>query len=155
MMPRGTRPLDVAQGILYYRDRAPELMLPNVLILCHGDPGKLYVGGRPQRMTTSSDAFISDGNAGCFFLLKGKDIGTIWLKGCNVAMNPEGKELCENMAKAAQCNVVAGVEEQWGRGGVSHPLGAFDNYVGRTICWDARGKMSDVGQDGAGVPTAI
>src|SRR4051794_38055865 len=90
-MPFGIQPLAVVHGILYYRDHTPELMLPNVLINCHAWHGLLNVGGRSGKYGFDISDYIHSGNADLFGELRFKDIGTIWLKGCNAANRMDGK----------------------------------------------------------------
>jgi hypothetical protein len=169
LMPQGARPADVIYWILYARDHTPEQMLPNVLINTHGGArppvyNKLYIGGRYtwDEWTAPSLAVASTiniHNVGIFSQLRGKDIGTIWLHGCNAAELPWGHEFCKRMAIESGCNVVAAEGEQSLSRGEAYKFlwdkysGCIDDYEGRTFCWTPSGGTNQIGNDGAGVPT--
>lgn len=158
-MPPRVRACDVVYWILYARDHAPEQMLPNVVIDCHGDPGKLYIRG--ERAAWSIDDTINIFNASAFSQLRNKEIGTIWLHSCRVAQNPDGPAFCETLAKASGCYVVASQDTQHTLGNApgkkvySYPYGCIDNFEGPTYCWDFMGKMFSIGQDGKGAPGVV
>jgi hypothetical protein len=155
MYPRATIN-DVIYWILYARDRTPELMLPNVVIDCHGDSAKLLIGG--EKIDWSIGDSINIFNVGQFSQLRGKDIGTIWLHSCWVAWPPAGPEFCQAMAIASGCNIVASKYPQHTAGmppkkGIyKYPFGCIDNFEGPTYCWNAHGSVSQIGQDGSGAP---
>lgn len=144
VMPKGASASDVIYWILYARDHAPEMMLRNVVINCHGLDGKLYVGGDGQPT-------IDNYNVNIFSKLRGKDIGTIWLVACQVANTFKGKYFCEHLAQLTSCTVVASDASQYVEVS-SLPWGCVDNYEGHTFSWDASGAKSPVGQNGVGIP---
>jgi hypothetical protein len=111
-MPVGATAHDVVNWILRYADNSREMRLENVIINCHGHPGKLYVGG-------SYGPEINIGNVTLFTLLKDTDIGEIWLVSCGVAATTkgptvvDGKAFCSAMARAADCDVIASDTDQY------------------------------------------
>lgn len=143
VMPEEATGQDVVNWILYARNHSPELMLRNVVINCHGEDGRLYVGG-------DGNPTINNYNVGIFGTLRGKDIGTIWLIACEVANTFKGRYFCEHLAQLVGCSVVAADEEQYG---VTYcPWGCVDNYEGHTYEWDGSGKKRPATQDGSGIP---
>jgi hypothetical protein len=150
-MPARMRPRDVVYWILHARDHTPELILHNVLINTHGRSGELYIGGKDVTEGLV-DQTLNIHNVDLFSQLRGKDIGTIWLHGCNVADPSWGPRFCASMAMESGCNVVAAESQQKIGRWDSCPFGCFDDYEGRTSCWDASGKRSIVFKNGAGAP---
>jgi hypothetical protein len=133
-MPPKATARDVAYWILYAADHSKEMGLENVILNCHGGPGVLGVGGEG-----ASDPQIDLSNVGVFSLLKDTDLGTIWLVSCDVAAvekgpgGQDGKRFCAELAKAADCEVVAAGVDQ--RVDVSFylrmcPWGCIDDFEG-------------------------
>lgn len=157
-MPRRARPTDVLYWILYALDHTPEKKLPNVVIDCHGDSGKLFVGGEDAWSIHDS---LNIFNVGVFNQLKGKKVGTIWLHSCWVAWPPEGMTFCEALAEEAGCNIVASQYAQHTAGAApgkkifSYPYGCIDDFEGPTYCWNGKGKKYQIGQNGAGAPGVV
>jgi hypothetical protein len=89
--------------------------LENVVINCHGADGggALYIGGEDHIASR-----LNLEQVGPFSWLKSFNIGTIWLVACQAAAGGLGKRLCQAIAKAANCQVVAADEDQetgwWG-----------------------------------------
>lgn len=85
----------------------------NVVINCHGldGGGRLYVGGLGY-------IGIDIDTVGSFSLLKGRNLGTIWLVACQAAAGADGKQLCQALATNSGCQVVASDDDQdtgiWG-----------------------------------------
>jgi hypothetical protein len=61
--------------------------LRNIIINCHGRPGKLSIGG-------SGKPGIEKSNVALFGVLKPLNVGTIWLVACRAALGPDGQSLC-------------------------------------------------------------
>ena len=136
-MPAGASGGDVASWIGSAVGQSPEQQLHNVVINCHGGPGKLYVGG----LAASPIA-----NASAFGQLHNLDIGTIWLVGCLVATGSNGFAFCTQLAVAAGCDVVAANDTQFvedrflaGRCGV---FGAIDDFEGAAYRFSPSGSNS-------------
>jgi hypothetical protein len=143
VMPERATAMDVLNWIRYARDTSPELSLRNVVINCHGNDGKLSVGGDGQPT-------INKDNIGIFTKLRGTDLGTIWLVACAVASSANGKLFCQRLAQFAGCSVVAADENQIGA--LWCPWGSVDNFEGHTFEWDAAGWRRPCPEGGSGVP---
>jgi hypothetical protein len=135
-MPPGASASNVVYWISYTVDHSPELELPNVVINCHGGPGRLFVGGSKSRP-------IGVGDVGLFGQLRTKDIGTIWLVGCLVATGANGQHFCPQLARATGCFVVAAndsqfVEQRYYRGNC--PFGSIDDFEGTAYTFSPSGS---------------
>jgi hypothetical protein len=135
-MPSGATATDVVYWIRHAVEHAPELALANVVINCHGGPGKLFVGG-----TTSQP--IAVGAVGLFGQLRTKDIGTLWLVGCLVATGANGQHFCSQLARTMGCFVVAAndtqfVERRYYRGNC--PFGSIDDFEGTAYTFSPSGS---------------
>ena len=140
--------------------------LRNVVINCHGwdGGGGLSIGGKGKTAITVS-------TASAFEFLKKRDvqIGTLWLVACQAAFGTSGKALCKALAKACNCTVVAGDDDQEVEASYSVPyygipiVGAIgglagvvggtllqrkiykstiDEFEGNVFRWDAAGNQS-------------
>ena len=131
-MPKGATANDVIYWINYAIDHASELELNNVLINCHGSPGKLWVGG-----SGTGAIPISAGDLGVFKGVRSGSLGTIYIVACEVTKGAGtvqiGKNFCTQLAINAGCFVVAADAIQsvdfWYQV-FSHPFGSFDDYEG-------------------------
>ena len=91
--------------------------LQNVVINCHGADagGALYIGGEDEQYWPYR---INDDSVHAFALLRGRNIGTIWLVACQAAAGYFGKKLCQSIASLSGSQVVAADEDQevgiWG-----------------------------------------
>lgn len=121
--------------------------LLNVVINCHGADGggALYIGGEDD---PGSRINISSVNA--FSVLKGRNIGTIWLVACQAAQGNGGKQLCQALAVASGSEVVAADEDQdtgvWGafriiQGG---GRGQIDEFEGTVYSFRPNGTMGEI-----------
>lgn len=106
-----------------------QTQLLNIVINCHGSPGRLYIGG-------GKSAPLDVGNVGIFSVLKPRNIGTIWLVACNAAQGSAGKQFCQTLATICGTQVIASDATQdvgvWGafriiQGG---GRGQIDEYEG-------------------------
>ncbi|WP_413987954.1 DUF4347 domain-containing protein [Labrys okinawensis] len=114
--PRGSTAIWTANQIVVDNEAAlsfKKSQLLNVIINCHGEPGALLVGGDGP-----DGGRITKDNVGHFSILKGLNIGTIWLVACNAAKGTSGKQLCQQLATVSGCQVVAADDYQdvgvWG-----------------------------------------
>jgi hypothetical protein len=137
-MPAGARPADVVYWILYAADHAPELELRNVIINCHGGPGTLYVGG-------AKGPTVKAGDLGLFAQLRAKDIGTIWLVACKVALGGAGLNFCSRMAQTVGCDVVGADVSQFVEGAFvdsGTPFGCIDDFEGTAYQFSPSGSRT-------------
>jgi hypothetical protein len=135
-MPVGATASAVVYWISYAVDNSPELQLKNVVINCHGGPGSLYVGG-----TGSSPIGVKD--VGLFGTLRTKDIGTVWLVGCLVAIGANGEQFCSALAATIGSDVVAAndyqfVERRYVQGNC--PFGTIDDFEGAAYRFSPSGS---------------
>ena len=132
-MPKSANGQDVVNWISWAIDHSPELHLNNVIINCHGAPGRLRIGEN-YRLTTE--------NVGVMAALKAKAaIGTIWLVACEVAAK-EGKFFCSQLAMATGCDVIAGDADQRVDFGFYLrfcPANAIDDYEGTAFRFSPAG----------------
>jgi Domain of unknown function (DUF4347) len=136
-MPKGASSSDVVSWILSALKQTPEERLNNVVIGCHGLPGRLYVGGELGLATLDS------ASVGLFNELRTKEIGTIWLQACWVAYGGNGQNFCSQLAKCVGCDVVAAdaaqfVENAFYKGNT--PFGAIDEFEGTAYRFSPSGK---------------
>lgn len=137
LMSRGASPSDVVYWILKALDQTPANRLNHVVINCHGEPGVLQVGGQYHPV------HLDVGSVGLFGQLRNKEIGTIWLTGCNVASGAMGEWFCSDMAKKAGCDVVAANERQFVEQkfySAGAPFGAIDEFEGTAYRFSPSGK---------------
>lgn len=140
-----TNPTDIVNEIMWAIDNSPEMYLDNVVINCHGNPGRLYIGAKEKYLKTSdTDVTINIGNVGVFAPLKKKGkLGTIWLVACKVAKGADGSNFCAEMARAAGCNVVGADKIQRVNFGFylqSCPDHCIDKFEGTAYRFDADGN---------------
>jgi len=152
-MPKNATAANIVSWILYARNRSSELMLNNVVINSHGDPGYIYTGAN-----ASGDTGIGVEDIGVFKDLRGKDIGTIWIVACSVASTGKwrnGKQFCSVLAKTAGCGVVAADAQQHVDASFYMrfcPSRCIDDYEGGVYYWGADGSESRGAVDGSGLP---
>jgi hypothetical protein len=125
-MPPGATAQNVVYWIQHALDQSDESRLANVVINCHGGPGKLYVGGGKK-------APVGIGDVALFGKLRARDIGTVWLVGCLVAIGSGGERFCKQLAIALGCDVVGANDYQFVEGGYMRgncPFGTIDEFEG-------------------------
>ena len=142
-----TNPIDIVTEILWAIDNSPEMYLDNVVINCHGNPGRLYVGAKEAYLNpTDKSITINIGNVGVFSTLKQRgSLGTIWLVACLVAKGADGKNFCAQLARAAGCNVIGADKTQRVNVGFylsSCPDNCIDKFEGTAYQWDAAGNQT-------------
>ena len=113
--------------------------LSNVVINCHGNNGYLAVGGVGSGFgIEGTSIFESLGRAG-------RRIGRIWLIACSVTGGEGGigKHFCQALAKAANCNVVAGaiLQETGTLFDLFHPYGCIDDFEGQAFEFESNGQV--------------
>ncbi len=132
-MPKTATVPDVISWINWGIDHSPDLSLHNVVINCHGGPGRLRIGEN-CRLTVNE--------TGLFTPLRSKGaIGTIWLVACEVAKD-EGKYFCSQLAIAAGCDVIAGDKNQHVDIGFYFrfcPSNAIDDFEGNAFRFSPAG----------------
>jgi hypothetical protein len=125
--------------------------LQNIVINCHGldGGGGLAIGGQGKELLTVR-------NASAFSVLKGKNLGTIWLVACQAARNSAGKTLCQAIASASGSQVVAGEDDQevgrWGAfrirnsgfAGFGGGRGLIDEYEGKVFSFTPAGGAREI-----------
>lgn len=112
-------------------DRSPELMLRNVIINCHGEPGYLHIGNG-----------IGVYDLEPFERLRQKQaIGRIWIVACKVHATTDmlGHDFCTALARSAGVSVVAADALQYVYE-KSLPYGYIDDYEGNTYAYDGAGN---------------
>lgn len=138
-MPSAAKPSSVLYWINLAIDQSPELALANVVINCHGKPGRLYIGGNDSAPMKLSDV-------GLFAKLKARDIGTLWLVGCNVATGLVGEAFCKHLAVAVGCDVVAANDYQFVErryeANKAHGFGTIDDFEGTAYMFSPAGSKS-------------
>ncbi|MCY7377615.1 MAG: hypothetical protein LH472_16780 [Pyrinomonadaceae bacterium] len=103
LMPKNAAVNDVVYWIDWAIRNSANQRLENVVINCHGKNGFLAVGGKNK-------GFGKEGIQH-FYKFRGKNaIGKIWLVACDVGA---GFDFCGALAKATDCQVIAGKTEQW------------------------------------------
>ncbi len=135
-MPPGASAANVVYWIGYAVDRSAELRLNNVVINCHGGPGKLYIGSGKNAPVRIKDIAL-------FSKLRTKDIGTVWLVGCLVAIGSNGERFCSQLAVTLGCDVVTAndyqfVERRYMRGNC--PFGTIDDFEGAAYRFSPAGS---------------
>jgi Domain of unknown function (DUF4347) len=142
-MPKSAKSRDVIYWISYACDIAPELMLKHVVLNTHG-----YDGG----IVTGKGGSVNESNVMDFSPLRAKDIGTIWLLGCEVAATGKGLRFCSQIAKIAGCDVIAGdvTQESWNAvaGTVFMPSGNIDDYEGNVYRFGPDGSQEAIYPNG-------
>jgi hypothetical protein len=117
--------------------------LLNVVINCHGEEGKLYIGGEKYPAMDMS-------NVGVFALLKPRNIGTLWLVACHAAGGNAGKQLCQTLATVSGTQVVASDATQkvglWGSFRIMQGggRGQIDEYEGTVFSFTRGGGMGEI-----------
>ena len=120
--------------------------LKNVVFSCHGAPGSVQMGGGFTRANVTS-----------FARWAGK-VEKIWFRACNVALisaaggSADGNLFCSEVARHAQCYVVASTETQWTRpttmeaifSGGHHtlPFGKLDTFEGLVLSYGPGGNVT-------------
>ncbi len=131
---------DVTIQILLYAKQTANNFLQNVVINCHGSPGKLHIG---------TGTVIDHNNLGIMKLLSmgGQKVGTIWIVACQVAGYSKsivrlGDYFCSELAKTAGCYVVSADKLQYVNPLVEvfKPKNCIDNYEGTVYRWDSNGN---------------
>ncbi|MFA5122754.1 hypothetical protein [Zavarzinia sp.] len=111
--------------------------LKNLIINCHGQPGRLLlgVGG------------VVRSNVGWFRQWRGK-VDKIWLTACrpgfiqDPGQPSDGNLFVGEMAKAANCYVVASTETQWFQSNRTYPFGQIDTFEGLVLSYAPDGSVS-------------
>lgn len=144
LLPKAT-PQQIVNWILYAKGGyfgARRNRLENVIINCHGEAGKLYIGGECNPAFEIYDVHY-------FSALRGLNIGTIWLVACQVsnqkgvATGGIGKDFCTALAQYAGCDVIASADTQYVN--VSFyvrgcPWGCIDGFEGLTYRFKPTGE---------------
>jgi hypothetical protein len=145
------RPDDMRNNILgcvtTVADGMPKGRLKSLVLNCHGAPGLLIMG----------EGFWGP-HTGLFERWRGR-VDNIWLTACEIAsreqMKPgdhlakgfgngvpgDGYDFCREMAKSANCNVIASEDDQ----GVPHrriPNGYIDAWEGTVMCFRPDGSFA-------------
>jgi hypothetical protein len=137
-LPSGATAQNVVNWIGFAVDHAPELELRNVVINSHGGAGKIFIGGRPNPPITIKDV-------GLFSQLRAKDIGTLWIVGCEVAMGSSGLQFCTQLATVLGCDVVAADDDQFVEGRYDRgntPFGTIDDFEGTAYRFSPSGSKA-------------
>lgn len=144
LMPAGANVQNVVYWIKTAIESTPDNYLNNVVINCHGNAGRLSVGG-------IGFGFGIEG-VKLFEALRGANgesrIGNMWLTACLVGSNPKiGTPFCRTLAKAANCTVIAGDLEQNINPLLDktleyfRPFGCIDDFEGPVGQYDAEGGV--------------
>ena len=160
--PKSTTVHDVVRWTLLAHAQTPDKYLHHVVLNFHGSgteaaPGqsaKIFVGEASPESGMNTNHYVAAryytidlGNVGAFTALKGKKIGSIWVKSCGVATDLKGKYLCQRIAECSGCRVVAAEEDQEEWFGILNlifmPRGCIDDFEGPVTLWD--GKSGKVG----------
>lgn len=112
---------------------APGGKLKNLVLSCHGAPGALQLG---QGFNNTHSAL--------FAAWRGL-IGKIWLPNCSVAFigpgNANGNIFCSNLAKRAQCYVVASTETQC-ETPITLPYDQMTSFEGLVLSYGPGGNIT-------------
>lgn len=104
-MPKTATVQNVINWINWGIDHSPELYLHNVIINCHGGPGRLRIG---------ENCRLTINDVGLFAPLKAKgSIGRIWMVACEVAKDGVGKQFGSALALASGCHVIGSDKDQY------------------------------------------
>ncbi|MCB1826598.1 MAG: hypothetical protein KDJ54_19270 [Candidatus Competibacteraceae bacterium] len=120
---------------------APGGKLKNLVIQCHGSPGYIYLGTGSFNRTN-----VSTMNSWAGLIEK------IWVVACRPAyIDPtcgptgfcasDGNLLISEMARAAQCYVVASTETQWNIA-KTYPFGKIPSYEGLVLSYGPQGNVT-------------
>ena len=138
-MPKGATASNVVFWINNAIDTSPEMELHNVVINCHGTPGKLHVGG--------SWNTISSGDLGIFKQVRQGSLGTIYIVACEILKDTDsngvGHLFCSQLAINAGCFVVAADALQsvdFIYEYLRHPYGSIDDYEGNVTEFGPSGR---------------
>jgi hypothetical protein len=140
-MPRRASIRDVLYWIGYACDRSPDQELKHVVLHNHGSDGCLYIG------KNESDNYltIDSSNVDLFAGVRNRQIGTIWIHGCEIAKTDSGRGFMRRMAVAAGCDVVAADSIQYGWwtpfGVLFMPRGNIDDFEGTVYRASASGNV--------------
>jgi hypothetical protein len=118
--------------------------LRNIVINSHGwdGGGGISIGG-----SGNWEASIRPGSVGAFSQLRGENLGTIWLVACQAARGPDGKALCQSIARNSGSQVVAADADQdtgiWGSWRLITSLyDNIDEFEGTVYSFTLVGGMS-------------
>jgi hypothetical protein len=115
--------------------------LKNLVIQCHGAPGFIGIGQG-----------FSRANVNLFSGLAGK-VDKIWIVACQPAListascapsafcSTDGNLFISEMAKSAQCYVVAPTETQWNLA-QTYQFGVIPSYEGLVLCYGPGGNIT-------------
>ena len=120
---------------------APGGKLRNLVFRCHGAPAYLHCGAGIRRSDTAR-----------FQAWRGL-VDKIWFSACQVAYitpgnsaggpaSGDGNMFCSEIAKAAQCHVVASTELQVIGSNRVLPYGCLDTYEGLVLSYSPGGEIS-------------
>ena len=120
--------------------QTPEGKLRNVVLNCHGNAAWMLLGEGVSRL-----------NTWMFQRWEGL-VDTIWTTGCKVAAIDtgvrghygDGNLFCCEIAKFAQCTVVAGTQNQSMRKDHVYPYGKLDPFEGLVMIYDKSGSVRSV-----------
>lgn len=138
----------VVSQILLHANKAGGT-LKNLVINCHGSPGHLHVGesNTINRYNVSRMRIIN---------INGSKIERIWIVACEVAGYHRqivniGFGFCEELAKAAGCEVISSNRTQYVNPGFYFrlcPKDHIDNYEGEVYKWDKNGNRTSFDPNG-------
>jgi hypothetical protein len=143
LLPKAT-PKQIVNWILNAKDGyfgAKRNRLENLIINCHGGPGKLYIGGKRNPAFDIMDVHY-------FSVLRRLNVGTIWLVACQVADQEGvatgglGKMFCTALAQESGCDVIASACNQYVNPGFylrGSPFGFIDGFEGLTYRFKPNG----------------
>jgi hypothetical protein len=116
----------------------PDGKMKNLILNCHGTPGSLQMGcGIDRNLTDRFRMLVVDGKP---------IVDTIYLKACLVARidgpgsQTDGNLFCCEIAKNAQCKVVASTTEQV-RGWYPLAYGQLDRFEGTVLVYGPKGNV--------------
>lgn len=144
------KPTTTLQHILEYvastARSAPGGRLKNLVFRCHGAPAFLQCGTGIGRADAAR------------FVAWRRLVDKIWVAGCGVAYHDslpgprnrcapgvaagDGDAFCSEIARAAECYVVASTEIQVSGSGVTFPYGKLDTFEGLTLSYGPDGRIS-------------
>jgi hypothetical protein len=136
-VPASTSRAHLIDWVAKVADNAPGGKIKNLVFNCHGAPGYLQMGEGIQRPHLTA------------FARWRQKIEKIWIRACNVAFisggsdaNRDGNMFCAELARAAQCYVVASTELQAEYGGRVLPYGQLDTYEGLVLSYGPQGTVT-------------
>jgi hypothetical protein len=137
LVPAGDTRTHIVSWVAQVAAKAPGRKLKNVVLNCHGNSSYLQLGEGFDRRHTN-----------LFKLWRGK-VDKIWIRACLVARiqhagattTGDGNLFCSELARAAQCHVVAPTELQVESRGLVLPFGKIDTYEGLLVSYSPDGKI--------------